>query len=540
MGSNLAPSLIRLVFLSAALLILAGATLRFIGLGEKFYWVDEVNTSIHAVGTTKPEISAILESDAGKTVSLGLLRDLIERPADGKGLAAPISVLIRDDPHHPPLYYLFARAWIPVAGGSPAALRLLSACLSLLALPGFYWLCREMAWPRWLATLGTGLFAVSPFQLIYAQQAREYGLSAGLLLASTAALIRASGSGRVRDWAGFALLSVLSLYTSLFALPVLACQAYYGLWFHRRDLARIRPLLFSCGAIVAAFLPWLWIVVSQAPRVVAMNSGSAEPITPLLYAQTLVLNFARPFLDIDLPSYVPLPLAHWPVMAAIGAILAVEAVAVLSLLRRGDRRQNRVMLALGSVGLLLPLAADLALGGRRALIPRYDLPTWLALHFLIAGFLGSGLASASHARRRTAGLCFLFLAACGLASTAIFLSAPNWWTARPIALAEAADTLKGVRIDALIARPRLQGVGLISFAESLPAETPLIFLDPAGEVDRALPDSLLLYDPPDELLHALERGYTLAEVVPDSYVWHAIRLPADAASGNPFAGDTAR
>src|SRR5271163_3407170 len=112
MGSTFPPALTRLVLLFAGLLILAGGTLRFVGLGEKFYWVDEVNSSIHAVGTTKADIAAILASNASKMVSLGFLRDLIERPADGNALAAPVSALIRDDPHHPPLYYLLARAWI--------------------------------------------------------------------------------------------------------------------------------------------------------------------------------------------------------------------------------------------------------------------------------------------------------------------------------------------------------------------------------------------------------------------------------------------
>ena len=95
-----------------------------------------------------------------------------------------------EEPQHTPVYFLLQRAWVQAAGNSVAARRALSAIFSLLALALLGLLCQELL-GRDAALVACALFAVSPFQLLYAQEAREITLwEAWLLLASQ------SGSGR--------------------------------------------------------------------------------------------------------------------------------------------------------------------------------------------------------------------------------------------------------------------------------------------------------------------------------------------------------
>ncbi|HVJ54796.1 MAG TPA: glycosyltransferase family 39 protein [Aliidongia sp.] len=514
-----------MVAILSCLLVIFGVACRFLDLGDKFYWVDEVNTSIHAVGKTKPEIAVLLQAEAGRTLTLGFLRDLIERPDPAGSFGDTVTALVRDDPHHPPLYYLIARAWIAAEGGAPVSLRLLSALLSLLAVPAVYWLGREAFGGPLPGVICAGLFAISPFHLIYAQQVREDGLWTALVAASTAALLRAQRRDSRLDLGCYALLSILSLYTSLLSLPVLACQFCYGAWHHHDTPRRFWPLGLSVALAGLAFLPWLWIVLSQLHRIADMNSGSAEPISPALYAQTLFLNLSRPFFDIDQPSYQALPFQEPASMLILVLIPAIEIIAMAMFLGNRTRAGNLPRIMLAGAGLLGAIALDLTTGGRHALIPRYALPSWLAFQVMIAGFLSRGLGAGRPMRRWAACLCFLFLAVCGITSTATYLPRPLWWTSRPPILARAVVQAQLLDVDMVIAWPELDGVGLLSLAESLPRETKLLFLDGSGRIAASLPASLLLYDPSDAVKQSLGERYVLEELVPSSYLWIARARP---------------
>ena len=55
------------------------------------------------------------------------------------------------------------------------AIRSLSALISLLIFPCIYWLCRELFnVPLSVPGVAIALMAISPIQLVYAQEAREY------------------------------------------------------------------------------------------------------------------------------------------------------------------------------------------------------------------------------------------------------------------------------------------------------------------------------------------------------------------------------
>ena len=79
---------------------------------------------------------------------------------------------IADTDPHPPLFYLAAAPMQRLAR-SEWALRLPSALCAVAALGVFAWWQRNRGWEGLLAV---GLFAIAPFQLIFAAQARMYGL----------------------------------------------------------------------------------------------------------------------------------------------------------------------------------------------------------------------------------------------------------------------------------------------------------------------------------------------------------------------------
>jgi uncharacterized membrane protein len=91
------------------------------------------------------------------------------------------------DPGNPPLYYSLLHGWL-VLGDSEAILRLLSAVFGVSTIALVYALGRTIRDHR-LGLVGALLFAISPFQIWYSQEARGYSL---LTFGATSAMLGAA------------------------------------------------------------------------------------------------------------------------------------------------------------------------------------------------------------------------------------------------------------------------------------------------------------------------------------------------------------
>ena len=250
---------------SVALIMLAAAALRFYHLGVQPLWLDEALTWLYA-GTH-------YQGAASQDV-------------------------------HPPLYYPLVRLWmhgVPGLGIPPIAsqdneffLRLPSAVLGVLTVPLVYALGRTLGGAR-LAAMAALFFAIAPFQIRYAQEARMYALLTFLAaltmwgVSTLLALSRPDNSeggsseadspsilGRKRAlpaWTAVVVGSAGALYTHNTAILLLVswnlvlfvCLVIGKL--DRRNL--IRNWSLALGAIVLCWIPWLPRMAGQARGVLA-------------------------------------------------------------------------------------------------------------------------------------------------------------------------------------------------------------------------------------------------------------------------------
>ena len=211
-----------LQFFIVTLLVL-GVFFRFVNLDRKVYWIDETYTSLRISGHTETEF--IQQVFDGHVVNLKELQKY-QQPNPEKGLVSTINSLAVESPQHPPLYYVMARFWGQWLGNSPAAIRSLSAIISLLVFPCVYWLCLELfgSLTGWIAI---ALIAVSPFHILYAQEAREYSLWTVTIALSSAALLHAIRLKSIRSWVIYAATVALGLYTFIFSIFVIIGHAVY-------------------------------------------------------------------------------------------------------------------------------------------------------------------------------------------------------------------------------------------------------------------------------------------------------------------------
>ncbi len=162
---------------------------------------------------------------------------------------------------HPPLHYVLLHVWMTLFGSTEVAVRLPSVLASLGVVVLTFLLGRRLAGDR-VAVLAALLIALSPFQILSAQEARMYPFLTLFGLGAAYALWLAIEEDKPRYWIAYAMCTVLALYTHHFALLLLLFQASYMLAFRRRDPILRRWLRWT-AVVALAYLPLLPMLIEQ-------------------------------------------------------------------------------------------------------------------------------------------------------------------------------------------------------------------------------------------------------------------------------------
>ena len=157
---------------------------------------------------------------------------------------------------NPPLYHLVLSLWMRVLGSSEASVRILSAFLGTLYLPGIYLLGKRLFSAR-VALIATLLAACNPFLVWYSQEARMYVLVATLSVWSMYCFVRALATPRWRWWVAYVLVTVAGLYTHLYAVFLLPAQLLFLFLFPSRHREALWRGALAGGLSLLLFSPWL-------------------------------------------------------------------------------------------------------------------------------------------------------------------------------------------------------------------------------------------------------------------------------------------
>jgi uncharacterized membrane protein len=169
--------------------------------------------------------------------------------------------LLRSYDTHPPLYYVLLHSWITLFGSGEAAVRIPSVLASLGTILLTFFLGRRLAGNR-VGILAAGLLAVSPFQVMAAQEARMYAFLTLFTVGASYALWLALEEAAWRRWAAYAIFMAMALYTHYFAaLLVLAQAAYIAVFEPSRE--NRRQWLFWVAVAAALYLPNVPLLAPQ-------------------------------------------------------------------------------------------------------------------------------------------------------------------------------------------------------------------------------------------------------------------------------------
>lgn len=165
------------------------ALVRFAYLNGKPPWTDEFSTLVFSLGhsfRTVP-LDQVISSE-------GLLSPLRPEP---QGTPQDVVRYLMSESTHPPVYFLLSHFWLKLFPALPQGIvslwagRSLSVIFAILTVPAIY----ALGWLAWRSRLAANLaaviYAVSPYAVFLAQDARHYTLAMLLITLSFCCLVAA-------------------------------------------------------------------------------------------------------------------------------------------------------------------------------------------------------------------------------------------------------------------------------------------------------------------------------------------------------------
>jgi mannosyltransferase len=263
---------------------------------------------------------------------------------------------------HPPLHYFVLRGWFELFGFGVTQARLLSVLFSSAALVMLF-LLTEYVINRRVALYASFLLAVSQISIWFAQEPRPYAQLQFLALLTCYLFVRGLKEQRTSYWWGFVGSAVLMLYTHYYGVFVIAGLSLFAYLFRARYRLHWKWILGGGTLAVAAFVPWVALVLPVALDSQKTLSGTHSYWAVHWSSFFSAVNFFNNGKTEGLQDSEPV----WTFL--VGGLL-FAAPLVLALFQRLTKLpraeswapQEKEGLALASLTSMLPLLAVLGLG----------------------------------------------------------------------------------------------------------------------------------------------------------------------------------
>jgi uncharacterized membrane protein len=389
-------------------ILVIGIGLRFFQVDRKVYSADEVRSILRFSGYTNRELQdqAFLGEIIGK-------EDLqqFQFPNDQRTLSDAIRSL-SGNPEHPPFYHLLARFWMQRIQISHSA-RIFSIFLSIVAIPFLYQLCGELFGDTKTGWIVIALFAVSPFQILVAQNTTQYSLWTVTTLLSGITLLRAMRLNTGKSWFIYSVSLALTFYSHLFSAPVAIAQAIYVIFTEKFKLTKtlLSYLLAAIGSLIL-FFPWLYVILTNLDTINKNTQYYRQFKTNIFQiSQTFFRHFGHLFFDLFHQK------GGWEFAVNISLALLV-LYSFYYLIRFTSVRVWLFVITLIMVPLIFQIVPDLVSQSIRSLQARYYLPVFLGIQISLSYLIASSLDSRSRKnwRHHWGRQIFLILVVLGIIS----------------------------------------------------------------------------------------------------------------------------
>lgn len=287
--------------------------------------------------------------------------------------------------NHPPLFFMAMNRWLAALGTSVWSLRAFAVLWGGVAVAGMFYLGRRVAGPQ-VGKFAALLMAVSPYGIYLSQEARHYSLAVAIAIFSLVQWIALlQGKRSFWRWLTWIMLNALGLYVHYFYSFCIIAQ---GLIILGRMLGRKEPWpwFLAMAATALLYLPWLPTAVTHFQG----DSGTSWLSQSTPWWQTLILPWlqslvAGVFMVVLLPvEQVPLPVT---IVSAL-IMLAVFGI-MMGQVWRGAKKEPLLtlrspMVAYGAAVFGTMMVITYGLGKDLTLAPRYFFMLYPAVTLILA------------------------------------------------------------------------------------------------------------------------------------------------------------
>ncbi|MEG4286067.1 glycosyltransferase family 39 protein [Microcoleus sp. A006_D1] len=425
-------------------ILLTGIFFRFTNLDRKVYSFDESITSLRISGYTWTEM--VQQDFQGKTISVEDLQRKYQQINSEKSWLDTIKGLATEEPQLSPLYFILARFWVQLFGPQVATVRSLSAWISLLLFPSIYWLCWELFQSTSAGWMAVTIVAVSPFHVLYAQEARPYMMFAVLVLLSNAILLRALAKPSKRIalqnstatsklskavWFIYAIALTFGLYSSLLFFLVIFAHGIYVIITENWRFSKILiAYLLASAAATIIFAPWILVLIHNSRKVEATVGFPRISLSFMSSLKPLIIITCRMFVD-----------THWAggiinfgsskfatdlirVIVAAALLLAI-AYSICLLYRSTPKRVWLFVLT----AIAIPAIVLIAVGG---VADRYLVIYILAVQLAVAYLFATKISVATNPRQQKLWqIGLIAIISSEIVSCAVSSQSQLWWNKYP-------------------------------------------------------------------------------------------------------------
>lgn len=396
------------------LICLVGAVLRFYRLGEKGLWYDEITSLISATGHAAAQTSIDVELSSSRLTQLGQESHL-----------ADVLRVSQYEPH-PPLYFLLLNLWIRFFGTSEAAVRSLSAIVSIFSIPMIFVITSKLLNEK-VGLMSAAIFSISSYQIYYAQEVRVYALVVFLGLLSTFLFLKILETHERKRgfWIGYMLTAVSIFYAHYYGIFVILFHNLYLLFRWKTYGPLLKRWIMAQLVVGLLFSPMLVLVHYRTQTILSHEDTLwLKKPTPRLWPLTVFPTTVGKFSlgeEFNLWEDTGRKL---PRLGLLALAIVVFGGLFLSGLWAGRRNPEilEVLLLWMFTSFFAAVLLDLLLGRRATLISRYFIAISPPYYILLAW----GIARLETRSRRIAATALLTLL-CGICLVRYYHDPKQQW-----------------------------------------------------------------------------------------------------------------
>lgn len=418
-------------------ILITGIYFRFTNLDRKVYSYDESITSLRISGYTWTEM--VQQDFQGKPVSASYLLAKYQQINPEKTLFDTVKGLATEEPQLPPLYFILARFWAQLFGPTVAGVRSLSAGISLLVFPSVYWLCWELFQSTSVGWIAIAIMAVSPFHVLYAQEARPYMLFTVIVLLSSAILLRAIAltASPVRSkftpaaWCLYAIAITFGLYTNLLFSLVAIAHTVYIITIDKLRVSKTTIIyLLAATAGTICFSPWILVLFLNSEQVDKTVGFPHLSLSFLSLLKPLILVTCRVFIDTHwaggiVDFGVRNRLTDLIRIIAVVLLLLTIAYSIYWLCRSTPKRVWLFVLSAIGITVIVLIAV-------RGIADRYTIAYILGIQLALAYLFATKILVATNNRKQKLWkLGFIALISMQIISCTVSSQSQLWWNKYP-------------------------------------------------------------------------------------------------------------